>query len=300
MPGSAFVRRLSPIERLHAAVGHSGRTLEVPRVVDMILEGAGGETFHDLGRWKKALAEATRENPGASARLTGSLGFARWRSTDLVPPLRYVTGVSWDGRSSEGSEFISETRLSMTEGPTTELLLVDGERRFVILRFLHAAMDGMGAIHFLRDLFRALRGEPLIGTNSTLTDVDVMKSVRSSLAPNWKNRGWAKATGEPEDVVVAHDACGGQISQSPYDPSVLGAERDVPVDDLGKSHRSPPTHRTCRIDAADRFHVGSLERRAFQPDQAVHLVAVPAGTQRAALRVDHPAIIAHVRRGVRQ
>jgi NRPS condensation-like uncharacterized protein len=50
-------------------------------------------------------------------------------------------------------------------------------RMLLMLRSHHAVMDGMGCMHFLRELFRALRGEPLLGTNAAFSDVDVMQSV---------------------------------------------------------------------------------------------------------------------------
>jgi hypothetical protein len=56
----------------------------------------------------------------------------------------------------------------------------------VILRTRHALMDGMGVLHFFQELFRALRGEPLLGSNAAFSDVDLMRAVSSAA---WRGGG---------------------------------------------------------------------------------------------------------------
>lgn len=90
----------------------------------------------------------------------------------------------WNGRSEKGAEFICAAPLSLEEGRTAELIVIGQEKPKVVFRVSHAVMDGIGVLHFLQELFRALRGEPLLGTNATYTDTVLKLRVQSEL--NWR------------------------------------------------------------------------------------------------------------------
>jgi NRPS condensation-like uncharacterized protein len=66
------------------------------------------------------------------------------------------------------------------------LIIATGKITRVLLRTPHAVMDGMGVLHLFQELFRALRGEPLLGTNAPFSDVDLMRAVTSE---GWKGEG---------------------------------------------------------------------------------------------------------------
>ena len=69
--------------------------------------------------------------------------------------------------------------MDLTEGPAAELILVKRSPMgpFVVFRASHAVMDGRGAYHFLSELFRALRGEPLLGSNAEFSALDIMRKA---------------------------------------------------------------------------------------------------------------------------
>jgi hypothetical protein len=64
-----------------------------------------------------------------------------------------------------------------------ELVIATGQTTLVILRVRHALMDGTGVLHFFEELFRALRGEPLLGTNAGFSDIDLMRAVAGTGSP---------------------------------------------------------------------------------------------------------------------
>jgi hypothetical protein len=180
LPPLAPVQRISrPVsmpEYYHASVAASGRTLEVRRENGFCAEGAGQLSAE---QWQAALDQVAAHNPGTRLRMIGEGRRARWDSDGLPPRLHMVEHSDWDARSESGADFLYETAFSLTTGPTVELVVVarPDNRSLLVLRSHHAVMDGMGSMHFLHELFRALRGEPLAGTNAAYSDVDLMLSV---------------------------------------------------------------------------------------------------------------------------
>lgn len=173
---SEIARPLSMPEYYHACVGSHPRTLEVTREVRIIFRGEGRVS---AGRWQAALDQVTSLNPGLRLRLQGNALGARWVTDGQPTRLRVIEDCSWNAESSDGSSFIDETSLSLRGGYASELLVMHqcDNRMLLMLRAHHAVMDGLGGMHFFRELFRALRGEPLLGTNASYSDVDVMQSV---------------------------------------------------------------------------------------------------------------------------
>lgn len=176
-PTLSLQRRLSTPEYYHACIGSSPTTLEQPREIVFVIEGEGR---FDTRRWETALARVVAMNPGARLRLVGKRLRAQWKSDGPGPHLRPVSDSRWDGRSQLGSDFITATPLDLETGRSIELLLCDGhagQPARLIVRVLHAVMDGVGVMHFLQELFRALRSEPLQGCNAAFSDTDLMRSI---------------------------------------------------------------------------------------------------------------------------
>lgn len=174
-PIQHFRRRLSMPEYYHASVGCSGRTLEKQRENSIIVHGLGQLPEAE---WRRALQAAAAANPGARLRLVGDSFWARWVDDAPLPQVRVETG--WDGRSNKGAEVLYRTQMSLREGRSVELVVLpqpDGHTTLV-LRTHHAVMDGLGTMHFYNEIFRALRGEPLLGSNASFSDVELMRSCK--------------------------------------------------------------------------------------------------------------------------
>ncbi|MEN9356535.1 MAG: hypothetical protein RL695_706 [Pseudomonadota bacterium] len=180
-PVHRIARPLTGPEYYHACIGQHPRTLIQQRDVVAVLEGkleAGAQPD-----WQAALDQVVAANPGCCLRLSGKRQNTRWSSDGQPPRLRLEPDCCWDGRSSTGDDFIYATPLSLEEGPTGELIVAGRDALKVIVRFTHAVMDGMGVVHFLQEIFRALRGEPLLGSNATYTDLELMRHVPSRPRP---------------------------------------------------------------------------------------------------------------------
>lgn len=180
-----LARLVSTPEYYHASIGSSGKTLEAPRYVDFVVAGNVDDTL-TAADWQRAIDRIVEVNRGLCLRWEGCLGFSRWRSDGPPPRLHIIEHCDWDMNSSVGCEFIRERALSLQTGPTVEFIVAKcGHGRvLLILHSHHAIMDGMGAFHALHELFRALRGEPLLGTNAGFSDVDLMRSAAVPPAPS--------------------------------------------------------------------------------------------------------------------
>lgn len=179
-PQRVIERPLSMLEYYFASIGRSAYSQEDDCEIITIIEGSGR---HAPAEWEAALAQVAAENPACRLRVSGTRQHARWRSDGAPTRLRYIDDCAWDGRSNAGAEFIKATRLDLENGPTSELIVVPGQPDRVMIRAHHAAMDGMGIVYFFQELFRALRGEPPLGTNAVFSDADLMQSVSSRRPP---------------------------------------------------------------------------------------------------------------------
>jgi hypothetical protein len=173
-PQTSVARPLSATEYYHASVGQSRHTLETAREITFIVEGQGEVP---PAAWRAALQQVCQANPGCRLQLAGRRRHSRWHSDGPLPELRFVDGSHWDGRSEAGADFIRQQPLALDGAPGLELIVAGGTPVRVIVRVLHAMMDGIGVMHFLQELFRALRGEPLLGSNAAFSDVDLMRSI---------------------------------------------------------------------------------------------------------------------------
>ena len=175
MSASRYVRRMSPMERFSLVIHQAYRYH-----VDGVLEGCGNV---DPARLQAAVDRAASFNTGMRVRLHGALGFTRWIDSERAPQVRALPLSDWDGTSECGADFLNEPLDPVGGGPVADVLLVpcrDGLSRLVF-RTVHAAIDGRGCMHWMHEVSRALRGEPLAGSNSRLRDVDIHRQHRRRL-----------------------------------------------------------------------------------------------------------------------
>ncbi|HPS59013.1 MAG TPA: hypothetical protein PK514_12985, partial [Spirochaetota bacterium] len=164
-----YKRSLSFNERFFLATDR----ITPPFCNQMIYEGEG--TF-DESKWRLALEIASKANPGSRVTLKGALSFSRWIDSGETPRLRLVDGADWSGTGDDGAPFLQEY-LNPFKGPTCEVVLIKGDTPRAAFRTHHAVMDGRGTIHWAEDIFRVLRGEEPLGSDSTLTDYELAMSL---------------------------------------------------------------------------------------------------------------------------
>ncbi|MDB5968862.1 MAG: hypothetical protein JWQ90_1312 [Hydrocarboniphaga sp.] len=172
-----YVRPVSPLERYSLVLNEAYRYH-----VDGIVEGSGTVSREQL---QQAVDRAAAANPAIRVRLRGWLQYSRWVDSGIAPQVRLLPTSEWDGGSEQNAPFLLERLQPMRGGPVADVLIVpgrDGKTRLVF-RTLHAAIDGRGFLHWVAEVCRAMRGEPLGGSNSALIDIDIQQQHADKVAP---------------------------------------------------------------------------------------------------------------------
>lgn len=175
MTVSRYARPVSALERYSLVLN------EVYRYhVDGVVEGVGSV---DPVRLQAAVTRAAEANPAIRVRLRGRLGWSRWVDSGVAPTVRLLPLSDWDGASEAGADFLQVRLDALRGGPVADVLIVpcrDGRTRLVF-RTLHAAIDGRGFMHWVAEVCRAMRGEPLQGSDSRLTDLDIQARFKDEI-----------------------------------------------------------------------------------------------------------------------
>ena len=178
-------RPVSGSEYYHASIGSSGLTLERDRQICFALEGTCAADI-PAQVWRDAISKVTQVNQALRMRWKGILGWSRWVNDGPPPQLRMLDHVDWNFNSGEQLEFLDAWPIDLRHGPVVEFIVVrrPGNRLMVLMRTHHAIMDGMGGFHVLCELFRALRGEPLLGSNVTFSDAQLIEALSPPKSPS--------------------------------------------------------------------------------------------------------------------
>ncbi len=175
-----FLRRISPVEATHLA---KDQAIEGQFINQFFIEGnfVKGQSAFNEQKWKNAVTRASEANPAITAQLRGRWGFRYWKITHKIPEVIRYQG-KWDGLSSKGFENITHP-INPRHDSNAVIILIDqldnpsqaSGKALVLFRIHHALCDGAGTAHWIQEVFRALRGEPLLGSISTLNEYDIVK-----------------------------------------------------------------------------------------------------------------------------
>lgn len=161
-----YRRKLSPYERLWLAAQTSCGFVMV--------EGRGEISANKL---RAAVDIATAANPGSRIALKGVGPWCTWEENDIPPAIEEADGSQWDGSGKTGMPFSDQAHMDPKGAPSTSYVILRGPVTRLIQRTHHATMDGLGAMHFLQDVFRALRGEPVVGATGSESDLDLAERL---------------------------------------------------------------------------------------------------------------------------
>lgn len=166
-----YRRKISATERLYLAA----EPLAPPFAIQFVVVGEGRI---DAAQLQDAVARAAAACPGARLLQVGD----EWVDSGLAPEVR-VSDHRVDVDALDDDPVIA--------GPfgggrrTTEVVLArsgDGES-CIVVRAAHAVMDAKGLLLWVDDIFRALRGAPLIGAPDPIADHDVAARLAAGQRP---------------------------------------------------------------------------------------------------------------------
>lgn len=168
--GKPYKRPLAYSERLYLA---ANRVMS-PFCNRMVLEGVGDV---DIVRWRLAVEKASEANPDSRLVLKGILGGCFWEDSGKTPPIIEVDGNGWTGYNGDDMPHQINQPFVPAQGPNCDIIIVYGNPIRIVFRSLHAVMDGQGTMLWIKNIFRALRGETLINTNSSITDYELIDTL---------------------------------------------------------------------------------------------------------------------------
>lgn len=165
IPESApYSRPISPAEWWLACYPE-----ELVSMIQLVVEGHGSIDPQQL---VNAVEIASAACPGARL-IRDNLS---WQDSGKTPEVHVVNGPGLDG-----DDVIQLAELKAVlggEGVTTcEVVLVRGPLTTVAFRACHAVMDAKGIMLWAADVFRALRGEPVLGAPDPMSEADILAGL---------------------------------------------------------------------------------------------------------------------------
>lgn len=164
----AKYRDISPLECSYLASDSKTQSYFVNQ---FIIEGKGSIQFSELQSAVKLAADA---NPGINVKLKGYWGKRYWSDEGFYPHVESYHS-DWHGITQEGAKFSSKL-IDCRKKPCAEVILLESTRPKIIFRTHHAVCDGAGTLHWIEEVFRALRHEALLGSNGRLCEWNIAQN----------------------------------------------------------------------------------------------------------------------------
>ena len=168
-------RNISPVEYSYLA---RDTGTESPFVNQFFVEGKGHIGVEQL---QKAVSLAAQKNPGISLRLKGRWFWRYWEKNE-TPPLVLTYRGSWQGNHSYAAEAIDLPFNARNDVLASITLFenIDAHNNpdvdfKILFRIHHALCDGMATLHWMKEVFRALRNETLLGSQHHLSELDIIR-----------------------------------------------------------------------------------------------------------------------------
>jgi hypothetical protein len=187
-------RKLSTVE-----YSYLGRDTgqESPFVNQFFIEGCGTISKQQL---ENAVAIAHQNNPGISLTLKGRWAWRYWAKNPSPPQVLEYDGL-WQGNNSDNKEVIDKafnaredilasitlfTNIKSEPSLDNNSISENNINFKILFRIHHAICDGLATLHWIEEIFRALRNEPNLGSNCRLNETDIIYREEYPIAENLK------------------------------------------------------------------------------------------------------------------
>ena len=219
MPDKTYSRKLSYTERLFITADR----ICPPAINQLFLDGKGE---FNISKWRDAVKHASDVNPGSRLILKGHMGRSRWVDSHITPEVIEIDGRDWDATGPEGAPFLKKI-LDPRNGPSSEILLINGDPLRVCFKTHHAVMDGRGTLTWAEDIFRILKGEDPYGSSSSMTDLELVRSIRTDYRTPFPRDSIAPtgpASGNEHGVIWKHIIIPGRYKNILGQVAILAAK----------------------------------------------------------------------------
>lgn len=168
-----LVRKISPLDCSYLAADTENSS---PMVNQFVLEGVGSISQLEL---KDALQRVSEKNSGIRLSLKGRWFWRYWDSDGNDARVKNQKN-QWLGNSSDGAIF-DGNKLNCTKGECAEIHYFQGDFPKLVFRTHHAVLDGNATLFWIKEIFRALRGEALLGSSCHLNEWDLSERFKKPL-----------------------------------------------------------------------------------------------------------------------
>ncbi|MFE9769911.1 amino acid adenylation domain-containing protein [Streptomyces sp. NPDC005808] len=167
---TTYSRPVSPMEAWFLVYPDS-----VPGVMHLFVQGTGVITRPELAA---AVEEAAVSCPGTRLTREGMT----WRDSGTTPVVRELPAGSLDPAADAPD---LHRPLMGDGGPTCEVLLAGHPGgTHIVFRAFHGALDGKGLMFWAEEVFRALRGEPLLGAPDPVSEAQLLDRLDAEGVPS--------------------------------------------------------------------------------------------------------------------
>jgi len=178
----AKYRDVSPLECSYLASDSETQSYFVNQ---FIVEGKGSIKLIDLQR---AVRKAAEINPGIRLKLKGYWGKRYWSDDGIFPHVESYHS-NWGGLTQKDAGFLGR-KIDCRNGPCAEVILLQSTRPKIIFRVHHAICDGAGTLHWIEEVFKALRDEQLEGSDGRSYEWEIAQEY-SVAKPSIEIHPWA-------------------------------------------------------------------------------------------------------------
>ncbi|WP_454782361.1 non-ribosomal peptide synthetase [Legionella sp. WA2022007384] len=167
-------RPITPSEKLYLVGDAMNHSFSLQLVLEM-------DSDVDVFSLNKAIIQASSANPYVHLRAKLGLINSIWYKVPdefIDPDTIQVIEMEWDGHDIQGVSLFHGHKFE-PQNPATQIIYIKGKRHFLVFRAFHGLMDGMGLYHWVTEIFRSWRKQPLVGTGCTMTDYEFLTQKRT-------------------------------------------------------------------------------------------------------------------------
>ena len=236
----AFFRAVSPLERTYFYHDHQQI---MPACVTAFVKGQGEFALGDLYR---AAQKVLAANPGYGLKRRGRLRFSRWDDSVTVEEAVEIIELDNDiDPEQEGpvADFITRP-FDARQGKLIRIFLRSGDPCYLIFQVHHSLSDGSGGYFFVEEFFRALRAEPLKGSEYSINELEVCQQHQAGKIQ--------MIDGRVKNLFVADTS----LAAEPLKP--MWAKVHVPIEDqqfISKCLKAFTQVGDAQLDGKARFRV---------------------------------------------
>lgn len=179
LKSNKFYKKVSNTERFYQVC----EKISPPFSLQMLVEGKGNITIEDL---REAVKVVSKLNKGTIINLKRKGLNQYWIEGTLLPSVKLADEKyfeQFDDNRVLLDNFNNPyfyNKLNVENGPACEIWLIKGKKTRVLFRGHHSLMDARGLLFWAEEVFRYLKKEPLLGTNTTIRDIEYYKTFEQN------------------------------------------------------------------------------------------------------------------------